>query len=338
MPIKNKTIAILGAGSWGTALALHLAKSESLVRLWDHNRDHLIAIKKNKQNTKYLPGILLPDNIEYFESLEQVLENVNDVLIAVPSFAFSDVIKNVKPYLSKNARIMSVTKGLDPLTNQLLSDIVLTHLPHHPVAVLSGPTFATEVARELPTAIVVAASQHEFAQDIVSRFNHHAFRVYTSTDLIGVQLGGAVKNVMAIAVGISDGLHYGANARSALITRGLAEMMRLGLAMGAKQETFVGLSGLGDLVLTCTDDQSRNRRFGLAIAENQDIDVAEKNIGQVVEGAHTVKQVMALAKKYGIDMPICQQVYAILNHETDIPSAVHQILSREPKMEADAKF
>jgi glycerol-3-phosphate dehydrogenase (NAD(P)+) len=334
----HKTIAILGAGSWGTALALHLSKSESPVRLWDHDSTHLMTIKKNKQNSKYLPGILLPENIEYIESLKQAIENVTDILIAVPSFAFSDVIQNIKPYLSNNARIMSVTKGLDPLTNQLLSDIVLTHLPNHPVAVLSGPTFATEVARELPTAIVVATTQDAFAKDIVGRFNHHAFRVYTSTDLIGVQLGGAVKNVMAIAVGISDGLHYGANARSALITRGLAEMMRLGLAMGAKQETFVGLSGLGDLVLTCTDDQSRNRRFGLAIAKNQDINVAEKTIGQVVEGAHTVKQVIALAQQYQVDMPICQQVYAILNHETDIQSAVHHILSREPKMESNATF
>lgn len=333
---RNKQlIAVLGAGSWGTALAIHLAKSGSTVRLWDTDIKNLHQAEQEQCNQRYLPNIPFPENIQCVDSLENALKNVRDILIVVPSFAFDSLIQKIIPYVSLDARILWATKGIDPVNCRLLSEIIQKYLPKVSIAVLSGPTFAMEVARGLPTAIVAASNDAVFAQDIVSRFNHHAFRVYTSTDLVGVQLGGAVKNVLAIAVGMSDGLHYGANARSALITRGLVEMRRLGSMMGAVSETFMGLSGVGDLVLTCTDNQSRNRRFGLSVGQGNDIQTAEKNICQVVEGVHTAKQVVELAKKYHIEMPICQQVYDVLSQKTDLKTAVQNLLSREPKMEAD---
>ncbi|MGD9153324.1 MAG: NAD(P)H-dependent glycerol-3-phosphate dehydrogenase [Gammaproteobacteria bacterium] len=326
-------IAILGAGSWGTALAIHLAQNRQSVNLWEFDTDQVVALQRDRSNQRYLSGFKLPDNVMVMGDMESAVKDVQDILIVVPSFAFYQTLLVLKPLISADIRIAWATKGIDHESCRLLHELVIEHLGERPIAVISGPSFAREVAQGLPTAVVAASNDEDFVRDLVKRFNHHAFRVYMSKDIIGVQLGGAIKNVIAIAVGASDGLHYGANAKSALVTRGLAEIMRLGLAMKAESRTFMGLSGLGDLVLTCTDNQSRNRRLGLAIAKGQSVDAAMQEIGQVVEGINTVDQVLCLAKKYKVEMPICQQVGRILSGKIQLRDAVVELLSRSPKFE-----
>lgn len=284
-------------------------------------------------NQHYLPGIALPDLVRVFGDMEQAVAGAQDILLVVPSFAFAQTLLSLKPLINFGTRVAWATKGIDHDSNHLLHELVVEHLGERSIAVLSGPSFAKEVAQGLPTAIVVASNNKTFMQNLVARFNQRAFRVYMSEDIIGVQLGGSIKNVIAIAVGASDGLHYGANARSALITRGLAEIMRLGVAMGAQSQTFMGLSGMGDLVLTCTDDQSRNRRLGLTIAQGKSVEAAMEEIGQVVEGVNTVEQVLHLADKYQVEMPICQQVYRVLHGKIQLKDAVVELLSRDPKFE-----
>lgn len=327
-------ITILGAGSWGTALALYLSRSGQSVRLWAHDRDSILTLQKERTNRRYLPDFTFPDALEPIVDLKTALSNSRDILIAVPSSAFHDVLIQLKPLLQPEARILWATKGLDPETGQLLHDVAIEVLgKNHAYAVISGPSFAREVAAGLPTAVVVASDNTTFANDLVTRFNSPLFRVYSSQDMIGVETGGIVKNVLAIATGISDGMQFGANARSALITRGLAEMTRLGIAMGGHSETFIGLSGIGDLVLTCTDNQSRNRRFGLALGLGKDPDEAEREIGQVIEGKRNAELIVQLAQKYSVEMPIVDAVWAILNGEQTPVEAMHHLLSREPKKE-----
>lgn len=326
-------IAILGAGSWGTALALHLTRNNQVVHLWEFDQSQVMAMQQERCNNRYLPKFSFPETIKVFANMQDAIMEVKDIVLAVPSYAFRQTLQTLQPLIKKSVRVAWATKGIDPETCCLLHEVVLEILGKRSIAVMSGPSFAQEVAMGLPTAIVVAANNKTFMQDLVVRFNHQAFRVYMSNDLIGVQLGGAIKNVIALAVGASDGLDFGANTRSALITRGLAEIMRLGEAMGAKKETLIGLSGLGDLVLTCTDDQSRNRRLGLAIAAGKTIKEAEAEIGQVTEGIHTAKQIVYLAEKYKIAMPISQQVYRVLNNEISLKDAVTELLSRSPKFE-----
>lgn len=326
-------IAVLGAGSWGTALAIHLAQNKQSVNLWEFDANQVAALQRDRSNQRYLPGFELPNNVTVMGDMESAVKTIKDILIVVPSYAFRQTLLALKPLISADVRIVWATKGIDHESCRLLHELVIEHLGKRPIAVISGPSFAREVAQGLPTAVAVASNDEDFVRDLVKRFNHNAFRVYMSKDLIGVQLGGAIKNVIAIAVGASDGLHYGANAKSALITRGLAEIMRLGLAMGAESRTFMGLSGMGDLVLTCTDDQSRNRRLGLAIAVGKSVDAAMQEIGQVVEGVNTVQQAITLADRYHIEMPICQQVARVLEGETQLKEAVVELLSRDPKFE-----
>jgi glycerol-3-phosphate dehydrogenase (NAD(P)+) len=332
-PTYTQPIAILGGGAWGTALAVHLARNNQLVYLWEFERKQVAAMQKARCNQKHLPGVDFPETLQVFNDLAQAVDNVADILLVVPSFVFQQTLVSLKPFINTKSRIAWATKGIDPESNELFSQLITKIYGKIPMAVLSGPSFAKEVAAGLPTAITAAANNQNFAQDIVKHFNHQTFRVYTNDDLIGVQLGGAIKNVIAIACGASDGLKFGANAKSALITRGLAEMMRLGKAMGAKQNTFMGLSGLGDLVLTCTDDQSRNRRLGLEIAKGRGIDETEKLIGQVVEGVHTAKQIIYLAKQFKIEMPICEQVWRVLTEKFPLKYAVKKLIEREPKAE-----
>jgi len=327
------SIAILGAGSWGSALAVHLASNDQTVHLWEFDQRQVMAMQQSRCNSLYLPGIEFPESIELFSDMDKAVKDVQDILLAVPSHAFRQTLQSLKPFLHSQSRLIWVTKGIDPKSCQLFHNVVEEVIGKRSLAVISGPSFAKEVARGLPTAVSVASNDITFAHDLVKRFNHQAFRIYTCDDLIGVQLGGAVKNVIAIAVGASDGLHYGANARSALITRGLAEITRLGIAMGAQPNTFMGLSGLGDLVLTCTDNQSRNRRFGLAIAQGMDIKTAEESIGQVVEGIYTAHQVMHLANQYKVEMPISEQVSRVIQNKIALKQAVKELLSREPKSE-----
>lgn len=331
----KETIAVLGAGSWGTAIALTLARNQQSVMLWDHDSEQCKRMVTEGENKRYLPGIALPPTIQIETDLATICHHCNDLIFVVPSHAFADVLRRIKLYLTPEHRLAWGTKGLDP-SGQFLSDVVAQEISFDiPVAVLSGPSFAGEVAKHMPTAITVASPSSSFAQDLVSAMSHDTFRVYTSTDIIGAQLAGAAKNVLAIATGISDGIGFGANTRSALMTRGLAEMIRLGVAAGGQQETFIGLAGVGDLVLTCTDNQSRNRRFGLAIGQSQDVDTALAAIGQVVEGHQATKLILELAQRHHVEMPIVEQVYQVLYNHLSPKQAVINLMSRPAKLETE---
>jgi glycerol-3-phosphate dehydrogenase (NAD(P)+) len=326
-------LAVLGAGSWGTALAIQLARNGSSVALWGHDPDEVAALVRDRENRHYLPGVPLPDGLVPSSDLGTTVVNADEVLVVVPSHAFAGVcraIARVRPGLKT---LSWATKGFDPESGDLLSSVAAKELPDCDLAVVSGPTFAGEVARGLPTAITVASNNPMHADRVATYLHGENFRAYTSDDLVGVQVGGASKNVMAIAAGISDGLGFGANARAALITRGLHEITLLGLALGGKPETFMGLAGLGDLALTCTDDQSRNRRMGLALARGLDIAAARKEIGQEVEGVTTAREVRLKAQSLGVEMPITEQTYRVL-YEGLAPSvAGHNLLSRQAKAE-----
>jgi glycerol-3-phosphate dehydrogenase (NAD(P)+) len=323
-------IAVLGAGSWGTALAVLLARNGGPTLLWGHDPELVGRIDRERENRQFLPGVALPEGLVVTGDLGRVLAEAGDLLLVVPSQVFREVVDRVRPGLRPETRVAWATKGLEPETARPLHEVVRERLGEAmPVAVLSGPTFAREVARGLPTAVTVASPDPAFAHDLALRVHGPTFRVYVSDDLVGVELGGSVKNVLAIAAGAADGLGFGANARAALVTRGLAEIIRLGEAMGGRRETFMGLAGLGDLVLTCTDDQSRNRRMGLALARGRTVAQAEAEIGQVVEGVTTTLEVERIATRHGVEMPICHQVYRVIYEGLPPQDAVHALLARE---------
>ncbi|EGV50750.1 NAD(P)H-dependent glycerol-3-phosphate dehydrogenase [Candidatus Endoriftia persephone] len=331
---RNK-IAVLGAGSWGSALAILLAQNGFDVPLWGHLPADIEQLARERQNQQFLPGIEFPDNLQPTTDLAQSLDGADEVLLVVPSHAFSAVLNQIKPLLDPATGISWATKGFQPGSQKLLSQVAAEILPEHDLAVLSGPTFAGEVARGLPTAITVAASNPAHAERLAAYLHAPWFRAYTSDDMIGVQVGGASKNVIAIAAGIADGLGFGANTRAALITRGLAEIMRLGIALGGKPDTFMGLAGLGDLALTCSDNQSRNRRMGLALAKGLSVEQARAEIGQEVEGIQTAQEVFLLAQRSGVEMPIAEQVYQVIYRQLDPRRAVHNLLERQQKAESN---
>lgn len=331
---KKQPIAVLGAGSWGTALAILLGKNEHQVNLWSHNIKHAEQMRADCSNETYLPGLKFPQQLHIFSDLKESLNKTKNILIVVPSHAFHKTIQLIKPLLTPDCRIAWATKGLEPDSYKLLHQVAEEELGlNTSLAVISGPTFANEVAQGLPGAVTIASKDESLALDWATALHNHHFRAYTSTDVIGVELGGACKNIMAIAAGTTDGLGYGANARAALIARALSEITRLGLSMGANAETFTGLTGLGDLVLTCTDNQSRNRRVGLALGQGKDLNVAIKEIGQVVEGVATAKEVYALSKKQNVDMPITEQVYRVLYENVKPEDAVRALMERSIKAE-----
>ncbi|MCK4869993.1 MAG: NAD(P)-dependent glycerol-3-phosphate dehydrogenase [Gammaproteobacteria bacterium] len=325
-------LAVLGAGAWGTALALQLANNGHDIHLWEFDKRLVKILKEERHNSVYLPGIVLPENIFIYDDILEAIKDIQDIFLVVPSHAFHGTLLTIDGYLADGARIAWGTKGFTQ-ENQLLHNVVADVFGEIPMAIVSGPTFAKEVAMGLPTAITVAANNNDFAKDLAQHLHSDSFRVYTSSDIAGVEVGGAIKNVLAIAVGIADGMGFGANARCALITRGLAELSRLGMALGAKQETLMGLSGLGDLVLTCTDDQSRNRRFGIAIGQGADKRTAVDAIGQVVEGIAATRATYELAQQHGIDMPITEQIFNILYHNANPEEAAQAILGRSRKSE-----
>jgi glycerol-3-phosphate dehydrogenase (NAD(P)+) len=329
--MKKSTIAILGAGSWGTAVAIHLANYGHQIMLWSHNPQHAHDMAQQRCNQHYLPSITFSDSLKPTADLAQCLKQAVEVIIAVPSHAFAGLLAR----LTKPTHGLAwLTKGIDPLSHKLPSQLVAEKWgTSYPIAVISGPSFAIEVAKLLPTALTLAGNNLTYQRSIQALLHHHHLRVYLSNDVAGVQLCGAIKNVLAIACGISDGLGYGANAKAALITRGLAEMSRLGMRMGACEETFMGLAGIGDLVLTCTDNQSRNRRFGLQLGQGINLLQAEKQIGQVVEGKHNASQICLLAEQLQIDMPICAQVNALLKGEITAQQAALNLLNRSPREE-----
>jgi glycerol-3-phosphate dehydrogenase (NAD(P)+) len=331
----NKTpIAVLGAGSWGTALAIQLMRHGGPVTLWGHDPEHMAALAAQGSNERYLPGIKLPEGLMFEPDLKAAVSDVQDILVVVPSHAFRSVLVAIQPTMTGASRLVWATKGLEAGSGKLLDEVATEVLGEKlPMAVVSGPTFAREVAEGLPTAVTVASQDEGFARDMAGRFHNGTFRAYTSDDVIGVEVGGAVKNVLAIAAGIADGLGFGANTRAALITRGLAEMMRLGETLGGHRETFMGLAGLGDLVLTCTDNQSRNRRLGLALGGGEKMEDALAQIDQVVEGVQTAREVFELAQREAVDMPITEQVYEVLYEGRPPRDAVHELLARDQKAE-----
>ena len=314
MTTSQTPITVLGAGSYGTALAITFSRNGSPTYLWGHNPDHIAQMQIERQNYRFLPDVIFPEELHLESNLAQAMEYSQDILIVVPSHAFGEILIKIKPHLKNHHRLIWATKGLERNTGRLLQTVVEEQLgTKYPLAVLSGPTFAKELAQGLPTAITLASNNEQFAQEFQSRIHcSKHFRVYINSDMIGVQLGGAIKNVIAIGAGISDGMGFGANARTALITRGIAEISRLGTSLGANPNTFMGMSGLGDLVLTCTDNQSRNRRFGLMLGEGLDAQMAMENIGQVVEGFYNTKEAYLLAQRQGVEMPITEQIYQML--------------------------
>ena len=326
---NSQTIAVLGAGSWGTALAMLLGQNNHTVNLWSHNADHAAAMQKSRENNRYLAGLTFPEKLTISAELEVTLKDVKNILIVVPSHAFRETIQTIKPFINESHQIAWATKGLEAESYKLLHQVAREELGEKiSLAVISGPTFAKEVAQGLPGAVTVASKNHDLALEWANLLHNDHFRAYTGDDVVGVELGGACKNVIAIAAGIADGMGFGANARAALIARALAEITRLGISLGANAETFTGLTGLGDLVLTCTDDQSRNRRTGIALGEGKKLELAVKEIGQVVEGVTTAKEVVALANKQNIDMPITEQVYNVLYNDSSPQDAVDALFNR----------
>ena len=327
-------IAVLGAGSWGTALALQFARSGRVVRLWGRDAEQLGDMRANRMNRRYLPDAAFPDNLQVEADLEQCLAGAEDILVAVPSHGLRETLDRIAPLLDDNARVCWATKGFELSTGKLPHQVAREILGEdRRVAVLSGPTFAKEVGEGLPTAMTIAANDPDFAGELARTLSGDKFRAYTSADMIGVEVGGAVKNVLAIGAGLSDGLGFGANTRIALINRGLVEMTRLGVALGAKQDTFMGLAGMGDLVLTCTDDLSRNRRMGLLLASGKSVDAAQEEIQQVVEGVLAAKAVRKVAQDNDVVMPICDEIYRILYEGVSPREAVSALMGRALKPE-----
>ncbi|ALX92703.1 NAD(P)H-dependent glycerol-3-phosphate dehydrogenase [Serratia fonticola] len=335
MNTVNASMTVIGAGSYGTALAITLARNGHPVVLWGHNPEQIQIMQRDRCNQAFLPGVPFPDTLLLETDLARALAASRDVLVVVPSHVFGDVLRQLKPHLRPDARIVWATKGLEAETGRLLQDVAREALGDTiPLAVVSGPTFAKELAAGLPTAIALAATDEQFAEDLQQLLHcGKSFRVYSNPDFIGVQLGGAVKNVIAIGAGMSDGIGFGANARTALITRGLAEMSRLGSALGADPSTFMGMAGLGDLVLTCTDNQSRNRRFGIMLGQGKGVQEAQDSIGQVVEGYRNTKEVLALAQRFGVEMPITEQIYQVLYCNKNAREAALTLLGRTKKDE-----
>jgi len=326
--------AVLGAGSWGTALAMQLMRSGSGVILWDWDREHIEAIGAARCNERFLPDHPLPEGMLVEPDLETAVRAADEILIVVPSHAFAGVLQQISPWLKPGQGICWACKGLEPGTGRFLHEPAQALFgDERPLAVVTGPSFAKEVAANLPTAVTVAGTQPEYCKKIAGALHGGNFRAYTSDDIVGAELGGSVKNVLAIATGICDGMGLGDNARAALVTRGLAEMMRLGRALGARDQTLTGLTGMGDLVLTCTGDLSRNRRLGLALGAGQSIEQALDDIGQVVEGVKTAEEVWRLAGRYNVEMPIAEQVFGILHEGRDPEACVRNLLSREQKKE-----
>jgi glycerol-3-phosphate dehydrogenase (NAD(P)+) len=302
--------------------------------MWGRDAAHVAEMAEARENARYLPDAPFPYNLVVHDSLEATLDGIRDILIAVPSHALRDIATSVKPWVAEDTRVCWATKGFELHTGKLPHQVVAEVLGESlPLAVLSGPTFAREVGDGLPTALTIASNNDDFAADLARALSGPNFRAYTSDDIVGVEVGGAIKNVLAIGAGMSDGLGFGANTRIAMITRGLVEMTRLGVALGARKDTFMGLAGMGDLVLTCTDNLSRNRRMGLALAAGKTVQEAEAEIQQVVEGVMAAEAVHEVAEKLGIEMPICQQVYGILYRGLSPREAVGSLMSRELKRE-----
>ena len=333
---RGPQIAVLGAGSWGTALALQLDRSGTHSILWDRDTENLEKIRSTRFNQRYLPGINIPESIVVENDILAAVKASDHVLVVTPSHAFASIMRTIREVLVPGQGVAWACKGFEPGSGRLLHQVASELLPGGtPLAIVTGPSFAKEVAMNLPTALTVAGSDSVFTKVMAGALHGERFRAYTSEDMIGAELGGAVKNVMAVATGICDGMQLGDNARAALITRGLAEMMRLGVALNAKPETLMGLAGAGDLILTCTGDLSRNRRLGLKLGQGKTLEQALEEIGQVVEGVNSAAEVQRLAVQHSINMPITEQVNGIIHQNWDPVEGVARLMAREQKAEYD---
>lgn len=329
--------AVIGAGAWGTALAIHLARAGQPASLWDIDRELLEGMSRERENKRYLAGVRLPRKVRPAKDLQTAMGGAECVLVVTPSAALRETFRRLRPLLQEGVRLCCASKGLEVGTGLLAHQVAAQELGEdYPLAVVSGPTFAAEVAAGRPGAVTVAARNPELAGWLARRLNSGALRAYVSGDLAGVEVGGATKNVIAIAAGLSDGLEYGANARAALLSRGLAEIVRLGVALGARAGSFMGLAGLGDLALTCSDDQSRNRRLGLAVARGTSVRQALEQLGQVAEGYYASEAIHRLSGRLGLELPISGQVYQVLHCGRDPAQVLDALLSRPLKAEDEA--
>lgn len=331
---RPESVTVLGAGSWGTALAMVVAGNGIAVRLWGRDREAMVDIARARCNDRYLPGVPFPEGLLVEPDFEAAVAAASHYLVVVPSHAFPDTVARLHAVHPGDKVLVWGTKGLAPGGGRLLGEVAVDIVGDGAkLAIISGPSFAGEVARGLPAALTVAAADLDTADRVAPWFRSERMRIYTSDDLPGVQLGGAIKNIMAIATGISDGLGLGANSRAALITRGLAEMTRLGQALGGRIETFMGLTGVGDLILTCTDDQSRNRRVGLGLGRGESLDAVLGGIGQQAEGIDATRELYHRSRALGVDMPITTQVYRVLFENLRPTAAVQALLTRDPARE-----
>ncbi len=326
-------VSIIGAGSWGTALAVLLHKNGHNVTIWSIIESEIEMLQKEREHKDKLPGVKLPEDMVFTADLEEAIKGKDVLVLAVPSPYTRSTSHMMKDYVSKGQIIINVAKGIEENTLLTLSQIIEEEIPQAEVAVLSGPSHAEEVGREIPTTIVVGAERKETAEYLQNLFMNEVFRVYISPDVLGIELGAALKNVVALAAGTADGLGYGDNTKAALITRGITEIARLGTAMGGRFETFCGLTGIGDLIVTCASMHSRNRRAGILIGQGYTMDEAMKEVKMVVEGVYSAKAAMALAKKYDVQLPIIEQVNAVLFEGKPADAAVKDLMIRDKKLE-----
>ena len=328
-------ICVLGAGSWGSALALVLAKKGYEVSLWTLNENQANKINKTKENIEYLPGVLFPDNIKVTTDIEDSVTNSKLIVLAIPSQAIRSISNQIKPFVKDNQILVDVAKGLEKGTGLRLSEVCKEELPNNPYVTLSGPSHAEEVAKDIPTTVVVASENLEIAQTVQDVFMSPKFRVYTNPDIVGVELGGALKNIIAFGAGICDGLGLGDNAKAALMTRGIREISRLGVAMGANYSTFSGLSGIGDLIVTCTSMHSRNRRAGILIGQGKSLEETLEEVKMVVEGITATEVAYEVAKKLNVDMPITNAIYSVLYDGYNANEVVTELMMRNKTHEME---
>lgn len=334
----ERKIAVLGAGSWGTALAVNLSGKGHQVKVWDVNQSHLDCLREDRENKKYLPGVAFNDRIHIRDHVEEAIKDSDIVLFSAPAQHFRSALTAALPYLKKDMVLVNVAKGIEQKSLKRLSEIAAEIYPEARYVVLSGPSHAEEVGMGLPTTVVAASEDRNLAEYVQDVFMNERFRVYSNSDVVGVELGGALKNTIALGAGISDGMGFGDNAKAALMTRGIREIARLGVKLGGQATTFAGLSGIGDLIVTCTSMHSRNRRCGIMIGEGMKPSQATEKVGMVVEGMYTTEAAYELAKKNGVEMPITEQIYEVINERTDARDAVMALMSRQKKHESEDLF
>ncbi len=331
----EKRIGVLGGGSWGSALAILLANKNYDVEMWMRRKNQIDEIKETRYNKRYLPDALFPNNLEVIDDMERTIRGKDIILMSVPTHGVREVLNNAKKYIKKDQIIVNVSKGIENESLLRISEIVGEILPDNKYAVLSGPSHAEEVSKDMATTVVSASDNKKIAEYIQEIFITPVFRVYTNPDVVGVELGGSLKNVIALGAGISDGLKFGDNTKAAIMTRGIFEMSKLGVAMGARAETFSGLSGIGDLIVTCTSMHSRNRRAGILIGQGNTVEDSIKKVGMVVEGIKTTKSAYKLGEKHNIDMPITSELYNVLYNGADVAESVSNLMLREKKHEME---